>query len=146
MIVTTNELGDILSLTSRRIQDLENEGVINKVARNKWDLRDCVDKYLDYKISNATSSYGLTEARAKKELADAELKELILAEKKGEVIRLDKLEKELSDIASTLSNKLYNLPNRLKLNIAISDEVEIHLIKELEEILKELKIPENYNG
>ena len=40
MDVTTKELSDILSLTQRRIQDLENEGVITKIERNKWDLKE----------------------------------------------------------------------------------------------------------
>lgn len=144
MIVTTSELGDILSLTARRIQDLENEGVFDKVERNQWDLKECVEKYLEYKIAGATSQYGLTEARAQKEFVEAEIKKLTLAEKKGEVIPIEKLGKELSDIASTLSNKLYNLPNRIKMNIEISDEVESRLIYELEEILRELKMPETY--
>lgn len=146
MIVSTSELGDILGLTPRRIQDLEKEDVIAKLARNQWDLKECVEKYIDYKISNAGGTYGLTEARAQKEFADAELKKLILAEKRGEVIPLFKLEKELSDIAATLSNKLYNLPERLKISVNLSGEVESKLNYEIEEILRELKMPETYTA
>lgn len=51
MDVTTKELSDILSLTQRRIQDLENEGVITKIGRNKWDLKECVQSYIEYKIA-----------------------------------------------------------------------------------------------
>lgn len=80
MDVTTKELSDILSLTQRRIQDLENEGVITKIGRNKWDLKECVQSYIE---SNATSTYGLTEARAQKEFADVEIKKLILTEKRA---------------------------------------------------------------
>ena len=83
MDVTTKELSDILSLTQRRIQDLENEGVITKIGRNKWDLKECVQSYIEYKIANATSTYGLTEARAQKEFADVEIKKLILTEKRA---------------------------------------------------------------
>ena len=124
MDVTTKELSDILSLTQRRIQDLENEGVITKIGRNKWDLKECVQSYIEYKIANATSTYGLTEARAQKEFADAEIK---------------KLEKDLSDIASTLSNRLYNLPNKIKMRVNLSDETQSALNYEIEETLKELK-------
>ena len=136
MDVTTKELSDILSLTQRRIQDLENEGVITKIGRNKWDLKECVQSYIE---SNATSTYGLTEARAQKEFADAEIKKLILAEKKGEVVPIFKLEKDLSDIASTLSNRLYNLPNKIKMRVNLSDETQSALNYEIEEALKELK-------
>ncbi|MFC2427671.1 MAG: hypothetical protein ACFNTA_01665 [Campylobacter sp.] len=47
MDVTTKELSDILSLTQRGIQDLENEGVITKIGRNKWDLKECVQSYIN---------------------------------------------------------------------------------------------------
>ena len=94
MQVSTKELSNALGLTDRRVQELESEGVIKKLERNKWDLTACIDAYLDYKIKLATQSFELSEARAKKELADAELKELRLAKEKGEVIALESLEKD----------------------------------------------------
>lgn len=99
----------------------------------------CIDAYLEYKIKLATQSFELSEARAKKELADAELKELRLAKEKGEVIAIDRLEKDLSDIAAAVSNKLYSLPNKLKRSINLSDEVENAINNEVESILTELK-------
>ena len=67
---------------------MENEGVIAKIGRNKWDLKECVQSYIEYKIVNATSTYALTEARAQKEFADAEIKKLISAAQKGEVVTI----------------------------------------------------------
>ncbi|WP_103644902.1 DUF1441 family protein [Campylobacter concisus] len=139
MQVSTKELSNALGLTDRRVQELESEGVIKKLERNKWDLTACIDAYLDYKIKLATQSFELSEARAKKELADAELKELRLAKEKGEVIAIDRLEKDLSDIAAAVSNKLYSLPNKLKRSINLSDEVENAINNEVENILTELK-------
>lgn len=139
MQVSTKELSNALGLTDRRVQELEGEGVIKKLERNKWDLTACIDAYLDYKIKLATQSFELSEARAKKELADAELKELRLAKEKGEVIAIDRLEKDLSDIAAAVSNKLYSLPNKLKRSINLSDEVENAINNEVESILTELK-------
>lgn len=139
MQVSTKELSNALGLTDRRVQELESEGVIKKIERNKWDLTACIDAYLDYKIKLATQSFELSEARAKKELADAELKELRLAKEKGEVIAIDRLEKDLSDIAAAVSNKLYSLPNKLKRSINLSDEVENAINNEVESILNELK-------
>ena len=69
-----------------------------------------------------------------------------MAEKKGEVIPIEKLEKELSDIAVTLSNKLYSLPQRLKMSVNLSDETESALNIELTNILKELKMPQTYTA
>lgn len=139
MIVSTQELADLLSITARRVQDLENENIIEKIERNKWDAPQCIEKYINYKIAAATENIGLTEARAKKEKADADLKELALKEKKGEMINIAKLERELENIAGTISNRLYSLPHRLKTNISLSDEVENALNNYIEEILNELK-------
>ena len=139
MIVNTKELAEFLDITQRRVQMLEKDGILEKNARNEWDLKLNFQKYLEYKLETATSTFGLTEARAKKELAEAELKNLLLKEKKQEVIPIEKLEVELSDIAITLSNTLYNLPNKLKRTINLSDEVEEALNKNIEEILISLK-------
>lgn len=139
MIVTTKELSNALGLTERRIQELENENIIKKIERNKWDLTLCIDDYLNYKIKLATASFELSEARAKKELADAELKELKLAKEKGEVVEIYRLQKDLSDIAATISNRLYSLPHKINRAINLSDEINEAIIKEVENILTELK-------
>ena len=139
MQVSTKELSNALGLTDRRVQELESEGIIKKLERNKWDLTACIDAYLDYKIKLATQSFELSEARANKELAYAELTELRLAKETGEVIAIDRLEKDLSDIAAAVSNKLYSLPNTLKRSINLSDEVENAINNEVESILTELK-------
>ncbi|ALV24565.1 hypothetical protein CIG2463D_0992 [Campylobacter iguaniorum] len=146
MTITTNELADFLDITPRRVQDLEVEGVFSKIARNEWDLKECFLKYLDYKIETATATFGLTEARAKKEFADAQLKELALAEKKEQVISIDKLQKELSDIAITLSNQLYNIPNRLKMDFELDSSVLNRLCELIEDTLTELKSSKTYKS
>ncbi|MGP1484884.1 MAG: hypothetical protein ACTTJC_02095 [Campylobacter sp.] len=139
MTVDTNELSAALGITQRRVQDLENQGIFTKLARNQWDLTKCIDDYVEYKVRSATQNFELSQARAKKELAEAELKELALAEKKGEVIAIERLEKDLSDIAATLSNKLYTLPQKIKRVINLSDEVESAIKNEVESVLLELK-------
>ncbi|WP_033915811.1 hypothetical protein [Campylobacter sputorum] len=144
MIVTTDELANLLNITPRRIQELEKDSIIDKIERNKWDATECIEKYINYKIDSATENFGLTEARAKKEKADADLKELVLKEKKGQVISLTKLEKELSDIAITLSNKLYSLPHKIKTSISLSEEIENELNRHIEEILYDLKNTKTY--
>ncbi|MGP1579412.1 MAG: hypothetical protein ACTTH5_00065 [Wolinella sp.] len=139
MSVTTKFLSDALGITARRVQELESMGVFNKEERNKWNLNACIEAYVDYKVKAATQNFELSEARAKKEIAEAELKELALAEKKGEMVSLTRLEKDLSDIAFTISNRLYLLPQKIKRSIAISDEVLRAIETEVEATLHELK-------
>ena len=56
------------------------------------------------------------------------------------------IEKELSDIASTLSNRLYNLSNRIKLKVEISKEQEDAINEQIEETLVELKDAKIYKN
>ena len=58
MEVTTAQLADLLSITARRVQDLENENIIEKIERNKWDASQCIEKYINYKIAAATENIG----------------------------------------------------------------------------------------
>ncbi len=139
MIVSTKQLANFLDLSARRVQALENDGILKKENKNEWDLKKCFLDYLEYKLSVANETFGLTEARAKKEKADAEIKELALAEKKQEVVSVEKIEKDLSDIAITLSNQLYNLPQKIKRDIALSEDVENCINRNIDELLHELK-------
>lgn len=79
--------------------------MIAKIGRNKWDLKECVQSYIEYKIANATSTYGLTASDAEG-IADAEIKTDFGRKKwrSSADFQVFKLEKDLSDIASTLSN------------------------------------------
>ena len=139
MDVTTKELSDILSLTQRRIQDLENEGVITKIGRNKWDLKECVQSYIEYKIAKRYEHLRTNRSQGAERICGCRDKKADFGRKKGEVVPIFKLEKDLSDIASTLSNRLYNLPNKIKMRVNLSDETQSLINYEIEETLKELK-------
>ena len=49
------------------------------------------------------------------------------------------LVKDLSFLASTLSNCLFNLPNKIKMRVNLSDETQSALNYEIEGTLKEFK-------
>ncbi|MBR2149476.1 MAG: hypothetical protein IJ965_08650 [Campylobacter sp.] len=144
MIVDTATVADFLNLTTRRVNELATQGVINQLARNQWDLKECVQKYRKYSIESNSSQYGLTEARAAKEQAEAELKKLLLAQKRGEVIEIYELEKALADIAATVSNRLNELANRVKRITPIDEVVYEAIANECEEIKIELKDAQIY--
>ncbi|MCE3037769.1 hypothetical protein [Helicobacter anatolicus] len=144
MIFTTKELGELLSLTERHIYNLEKQGILKKENKNEWDAPKNIKAYIEYKLENEgkTSDYGKIKAR--RELADAKLKELTLKEKQGELIHITTIAKELEDIAVTISNKLYALPHTIKSQTKITKETEKLLNIEVEKILNELKDPREY--
>ncbi|MDQ0352484.1 phage terminase Nu1 subunit (DNA packaging protein) [Alkalibacillus filiformis] len=45
--MTTKQMADILGLSDRRIRQLENEGVLVKVAHGKFDLTQSVQTYIE---------------------------------------------------------------------------------------------------
>lgn len=146
MHIKSKELARLLGLTERRIEQLTNDGVLTKLSRGIYDDATAIDAYITYKINKASETTDLTEARAKKEDKLAQIKDIELKKLKKEVISIDALEKELSDIASTLSNRLYNLSNRIKLKVEISKEQEDVINEQIEETLIELKDAKIYKN
>lgn len=144
MIVSTKEIGELLGLTERHIYNLEKNEILKKEDKNAWDAYKNIQSYIAYKISIQSNTTDGKEARVRKDLADAKLKETMLAEKMGNLIAIEKVAKELEDIAITISNKLYSIPHQLKRRFAIDKMVIKALENEIESILKELKDPQIY--
>ncbi|WP_199767158.1 hypothetical protein [Helicobacter salomonis] len=139
---STQQLSEILGLTDSRIYRLHQAGIVVKREKNDWDLVASVRNYIAYKLE--TEETDLQSARARKELADAKLKELNYQQKMGELLSFDLIAKTLEDIALTISNKLYALPQILKRKHHLSDEVDASMAHEIELILQELKDPAIY--
>ncbi|CAD7288242.1 hypothetical protein [Campylobacter suis] len=139
MTVGINELARLLGLTPRRINQLVSDEILTKEKRGEFDDSKNIAAYIDYKVALASETTDLTEARAKKEDKLAQIKEIELKKLKNEIVSIEQIEKELDDIASTVSNRLYNLTNRLKLKIDLSAQSEDAINEEIENILHELK-------
>lgn len=141
---STKELGELLGLTGRHIYNLEKKQILSKDDKDCWDGAKNIQAYIEYKINTLDNSTDGREARNRRDKADARLKELLLDEKRGKLIPIEKVAKELEDIAITISNKLYSLPHHLKRRFKLDKELESALNKEIESTLKELKDPNIY--
>ncbi|WP_104639939.1 hypothetical protein [Helicobacter bizzozeronii] len=135
-------LCEILGLTKQRIYQLEGAGVLAKSEHDSWDLTQTLNQFITYKLQNEESELGV--ARARKELADAKLKELSYKEKVGELLTFDTIAKALQDIAITISNKLYSLPHLLKRKHRLEAPLIKDMNAEIEGILAELQDPQAY--
>ena len=47
--VSSTVLSNLFGITTRRIRQLENEGVIKKVARGKYNLQENIKSYITFK-------------------------------------------------------------------------------------------------
>lgn len=50
MIVSRNELADVLGITPAKISSLQNNGVFVTISRGKYDLADCVQKFIEVSV------------------------------------------------------------------------------------------------
>lgn len=144
MIVSTIELGELLGLTERHIYNLEKAGILAKEDKNKWDAAKNIQKYTIYKIDLEAQGSDIGKVRLRRELAEAKLKELSYKEKMEALIPLDRIAKELEDIAIVVSNKLYALPHILKRRHKLSQKILEELESQIQLILLELKDPHIY--
>ena len=103
-----------------------------------------LQNYIKYKIELENQTGDLGKIRKRKELAEARLKELSFRQKQEELISLDKIAKELEDIAIVVSNKLAGIPQFLKRENKISKKIEQDLERICQDILQELKDPQVY--
>ena len=52
MIVSRNELGDALGITPIKVSALANQGIFTTVARGKYNLPDCVQKFIEISVEH----------------------------------------------------------------------------------------------
>ncbi|WP_104753711.1 hypothetical protein [Helicobacter salomonis] len=140
--LTSEQLSNVLGVTIQRLSQLYHAGVLVKSAKDNWNLTESLKNFITYKLQNEESDLGI--ARARKELADAKLKELSYKERVGELLTFDTIAKALQDIAMTISNKLYSLPHILKRKHHLDAPFIQTLNEEIEAILSELQDPQVY--
>ena len=81
MIVSTLQLGELLSLSERHIYNLEKAGILSKVDKNQWDASKNIQSYTIYKIDLEAQNSDIGKVRIRRELAEAKLKEQAIKKK-----------------------------------------------------------------
>lgn len=129
-------MAKLLQLTPRRVQQLANEGIIEKTDRGRYDLIKSVQGYIRYlndQIPNkSTSDGGATFARVDAEVErakylkhKAELTRLEEEEKKGLLVSLDSQRHEAYRIGRILQTNILNIPARIAQDLAIETDASI---------------------
>ena len=143
-IVGSKILADLLGVSGRTVRDLADKGILVKSAHGKYDIVASVPAYIKYKIDLAIESFSkgdvdYAEARRRKEFAQAQILELDLSEKEGELIQVATVESEAFTAGKKVKDGLSNIPDRISpLLAAESDKNVIYrmLTTEINQVLE----------
>ncbi|MCI5996112.1 MAG: protoporphyrinogen oxidase [Blautia sp.] len=122
-------IAELFGLTTRRVQQLTNDGVIFAVKEGnayKYDLLPTIRKYVKYLSDKANGRDKKDEkeeqkkARAEADLkrAKADMAEIQLKELKGQMHRSEDVEALTSDLVYTIRSMIIALPGRLAVDVA----------------------------
>lgn len=142
VLVGAPELGQWLGLTPRRIQQLVHESVLDREARGKYNLKNCVQaytKYQDSQIMRTGASGELGEERLLAARLERKRKELEFAELQGRLITVDHHEEILQKAFSLVRANIRNLPGSLAPRLAGLDDprdVQRILVPALDDALR----------
>ena len=120
-IVRVGKVAQALNLTPQRVQQLANEG-LPKEDRGKYDLGKCMLWYIRYlqaalekkAVPMADGGYvGEREERVRLLRAEADLKEIELAKERGQLVAIQDVEKEMTDLVLTSKARIMAIPPRV---------------------------------
>ncbi|WNF36420.1 hypothetical protein RJD24_18660 [Bacillaceae bacterium IKA-2] len=129
-IVTTKEISEILSLSTRRIQQLANENALIKASHGKFDLPASITAYTSYLIDREKPDTEIDKyeeealwVRARRQKTELELKIMM-----GELHRSEDVKRVMNDMLGSFRAKLLSLPTKTAPQIL--GKTEISTIKE----------------
>ena len=112
-------ISKLFNLTPRRVQQLAKEGIIPKAGRGKYPLAASVRGYITYlqgKVENpdADGRINLNEERARKLRAEADLAEMEVAKRRGDLIDAGEVTEAWQMVLGEVrANLLNNVPVRV---------------------------------
>lgn len=147
--VSSTVLSNLFGITTRRIRQLENEGVIKKVARGKYNLQENIKSYITFIKTSADlkenkseeGKIDYDEEHALLERRRREKIELELAAMRGTMHYSEDVERVMTDMLSNFKAKLLGLPSRAAPQLITFSEIgdiQECLHKEVLEVLNEL--------
>lgn len=130
MQVIQKELAKILGISTRRIQQLAAEnGMFKSKTGTKYDLADCVQDYIKFKIESETSGKNdldYWQEKAKHEQAKRTITQMKLARMKRESFDAADVEDAWAALLIEFKDELKSLPHKLApLLIGMEDMAEI---------------------
>ena len=120
--VSTAQIAKALNLSTRRVSQLVEQGVLPKAGRGQFELGPVMAAYIRYMqtaferrelLTDDGESADVRRQRARLLKAQADDAEIELSKKRGELLPLDVFEQEMGNMISTMRQNVLNLPGRL---------------------------------
>lgn len=133
---STAVIANMFGLTTRRIRQLVEDGVIDRVSNGNFKLEETVKQYILHLKLNANATAQLSESEADynkenalHERAKRKKAELELALMQGSVHKGEDVETVMIDMLSRIKSKLMSIPS--KMAPILGEEIDINKIQEL---------------
>lgn len=131
--VSSSVLANLFGLSTRRIRQLEEEGVINKVARGKYSLQENIKSYItfikttvDLKENKGEElKIDYDEEHALLEKAKREKAELEVALMQGKLHDAVDVEREMTKMLSAFRAKILAIPSKMAPQLIAQTEISI---------------------
>lgn len=141
--VSATGMARALGLANSRITQLCEKRVLTKNENNKFNLCEGVHAYIAFcKKGQTRSEANYEKARARKMDAQADLEELKLKKRTGELVEIDTVEDVVKTEYSIVRQRLFTIPNKVTMDMlscTSATEVQKILMDQLNEALSELK-------
>ncbi|RXZ84595.1 hypothetical protein EBB07_00845 [Paenibacillaceae bacterium] len=114
MVLNATQLSEMLDLTTRRVQQLAEEGLFPKVGRGKYLAIECVKNYINFLQSKTgDGDVNLDLERALHERVKRQKTEMQLAVMKGEMHRSEDVEYVMNDMIAAFRSRILSLPSKV---------------------------------
>jgi phage terminase Nu1 subunit (DNA packaging protein) len=132
IIVGTSTLAKILDVTDRRVRQLVDEGIINKVKNGSYELIPTLKKYLlyiktksDNQIDNSHSEKDYQIEKTMHERAKRKIAELDLAQMQGKLHDATDIEREMTKMLAAFRAKILSIPSKIAPQLIAQSEISI---------------------
>ncbi|HYE80864.1 MAG TPA: hypothetical protein VEG39_01720 [Clostridia bacterium] len=134
-------MSKVLGVSQRRIQQLENDGVLIKNSDSKFELSKNVELYYNWKLK-PTSAANYENEKALHEKAKREKAEMVNAKLQNWLHDAKDVELVMTNMLINFRNKMLNIPSNLSPKLVRQKNINIinyELDKAIKEALAELK-------
>lgn len=137
--VSAEELAEFIDISERRVYQLVDAEIIDRVTEGKYDLKECAKKYYEFKFGSGNRD--LNEVKAEHEEIKKRSSEIKLAKQQNKVHEASDVEFAMTNILTTFRNRILAIPPKLSPQITgmkNTNKISDLMNSELKEALEEL--------
>ena len=149
LTVSAAVLGNIFSVTDRRVRQMANEGILVRAAKGRYNLVESLKNYiLSLRLAadgvlteDPDGEINIDEEKALHERVKRHISELKYQTMKGELHKADDVERVMTDMLAAFKTRVMNIPSKVAPVLEDRDAgyIKERLTAEVVEALNELK-------